>query len=181
MSGRVPICAESLVTSIRREFAAVPFPSHCGLHAAMAQDDWVDDELTLAKITKREDFVGEWWDVPIAHLRSCMMALSYLDAHGIAFYLPAYMTALVARPADFDSASRASSFQVVLTMLPPDNDSELKPYFLSRFSLIEGARKQVCRQFLTYLSESDAYDERATRTAREAVAHEFWSSQSQDR
>ena len=170
------ISSESLVASIRREFAAVPFPSHCGLHAAMAQDDWVDDAATLTEITKRDDFVDGWWNVPIEHLQSCMMALSYLDAHGIAFYLPAYMVALVERPADFDTAGRASSFQVVLAMLPPDRDPELKRYFLSRFSSIDGARKHVCRQFLIYISESGAYDEHAKRAAREAMAHEFWSS-----
>lgn len=107
-----------------------------------------------------------------------MMALSYLDAHGIAFYLPAYMKALVESPEAFDTVNLASSFQVVLTMLPPDKDPELWLYFLGRFSSIDVARKRVCRQFLTYLSESVAYDEYSRRTAREAVAHEFWSGES---
>ncbi len=142
----------------------------------MAQDNWVEDEELLAEITRREDFVGQWWNVPIEHLRTCMMALSYLDAHGIAFYLPAYMTALVERPEDFESATRSSSWQVVVTMLPPDKNSKLEQYFLSRFSSLDGGKKRVSREFLAYLADHDAYHEHARQTAKEALAHEFWSS-----
>jgi len=143
----------------------------------MAKDDWVDDQDVLAEITRREDFIGEWWNVPIEHLRSCMMALSYLDAGGMAFYLPAYMTALIERPEDFDSATRSASWQIVFTMLPTDKDPELEQYFPNRFAFIDGARKRVCREFLAYLSEHDAYHDHARQIAREALAHEFWSTQ----
>ena len=141
----------------------------------MAQDDWVDDEYVLAEITRSEDFTGEWWNVPIEHLRSCMMALSYLDAKGMAFYLPAYMTALIERPEDFDTATRSASWQVVLTMLPADKDPEQKQYFLRRFAFIDVERKRVCREFLAYLSEHDAYHEHARQTAKDALVHEFWA------
>ena len=166
----------SLITDIRKEFACVPFPSHCGLHAAMAQDDWVDDEDVLAAITRREDLVGDWWDVPIDHLQRCMMALSYLDADGMAFYLPAYMTALIERPERFDGRTQSSSWQVVHAMLPDRKDPELDRYFLSRFSSIDGGRRRVCREFLAHVSGGDAYNEHAREIAQEALAHEFWSA-----
>jgi hypothetical protein len=60
-------------------------------------------------------------------------------------------------------------------MLPADKDPEMKQYFLSRFASIDGEKKRVCREFLAYLSERDAYHEHARQTAKEALVHEFWA------
>lgn len=173
------VSAESLSKSIRKEFAGVPFPSHCGLHAAMAKDDWVDDEGTLREITRREDYIGEWWNVPRAHLLQCMMALSYLDAPGMAFYLPAYMTAVLEEPEKFDEPGlRSSSWQVIHTMLPNDEDPELERYFFGQFSKFSGAMKRICREFLVYVAACSAYNDHARQIAKEALAHEFWLRES---
>lgn len=101
--------AESLINSIRKEFAGVSFPLHCGLHGAIAKDDWIDDEGTMREITQREDYIGEWWNVPREHLLSNMMALSYFDALGMAFYLPSYMAAVIEEPEKFDEPGVRSS------------------------------------------------------------------------
>lgn len=173
------ISAESISTHIRVAFASVPFPSHCGLHAAMAKDDWVDDENTLRGITLREDFNGEWWNVPRMHLHQCMMALSYLDAEGMVFYLPAYMMAILEEPEEFDRPGViSSSWQVAHTMQPNNEDQELEKYFLEQFSKFDDAMKRVCVEFLTYVAACDAYDEHARQIAKDALAHEFWSNKS---
>jgi hypothetical protein len=172
--------AELLVAHIRMAFADVPFPSYCGLHAAMAMDVWVSDEPTLAEITRREDYIGEWWNVPLEHLLECMLALSYLDAHGVAFYLPAYMSAIVEKPESFDSVGRSRSGQVLFMLLPKDEgeDPGLKQYFLDRFSMIHGARKRACVEFLAYVAACEAYHEHAREMAKKALAHEFWAGKS---
>jgi hypothetical protein len=171
--------AKSICSDIKIAFAGVPFPSHGSLHAAMAKDDWVDDENTLRDITLRDDFNGEWWDVPRAHLHQCMMALSYLDAQGMAFYLPAYMSAILEEPEEFDRRGvKSSSWQVIHTMLPNNEDRELEKYFLEQFSAFDGAMKRVCVEFLAYVATCSAYDEHARQIAKEALAHEFWSIKS---
>ncbi len=106
------------------------------------------------------------------------MALSYLDAAGMTFYLPAYMTALIQRPEDFDANRRSSSWQVAAAMLPDRGDPELEDYFLSRFSPMDEGKRRICREFLAYLSTNTAYNEHAREVAREALTHEFWSTQS---
>lgn len=172
--------AELLIQRIREGFGEVPFPSHCGLHSAVAMDDWIDDEHVVREITQREDYIGDWWNVPKEHLLRCMMALSYLDASGIEYYLPAYMKAVIEEPSAFDEARiRASSWQVVHTFLPDDEDPELKGYFQERFSKIDGRKKRVCREFLQYVANCAEYNEHAREIAKEALAHEFWSSNSQ--
>ena len=159
------ISTESLIAGIRREFAAVPFPLHCGLHAAMARDDWVDDEVTLAEITKHQDFIGEWWNVPAEHLQSCMMALSYLDAGGMIFYLPAFMTALIERPEDFDKCHRSSSWQVAFTMLPEREDPKTAAAFLEPV-LTDGRREEAHLQRISRLSLHECGVQRACKRNR---------------
>jgi hypothetical protein len=137
-----------LQTRIREEFAQVPFPEHCGLHAAVAKDDWIDDEKTLREITLNKDYVGEWWNVPIEHLVECMMALSYFDASGMEYYLPAYMNAIVSNPEAFDvPRKKSSSWQVVYTMLPDTEDPELVQHFHEQFNNIQGGKRQVVIDF----------------------------------
>lgn len=171
--------AASICRDIKIAFASVSFPSHCGLHAAIAKDDWVGDESILRDITLREDCNGKWWDVPKTHLHQCMMALSYLDALGMAFYLPAYMTAILEEPEEFDRTGvRSSSWQVVHTMLPNSEDLELKKYFLEQFCAIDGAMKRVCVEFLAYVAACHSYDEHAREIAKEALSHDFWKIRS---
>jgi hypothetical protein len=41
------ITKEQLKDEILAAFGSVPFPLHRGLHAAMAVDDWIEDENVL--------------------------------------------------------------------------------------------------------------------------------------
>ena len=166
-----------LVEQIHHEFQSVPFPLHCGLHAAVAKDDWISDKIVLKKITQNQDFIGKWWDVPEKHLVECMMALDYLDGKGMEFYLPSYMTLLVKKPIAFDVPHvKSSSWQVLYTMLPPDGiDQDLVAHFKEQFSRIVGGKRMVCIQFMDYVSKCESYDHHARKIAKEALDHEFWA------
>ena len=169
---------KQLLSEIRSAFEDAIFPSHCGLHAACARDDWIDDEEQLRRITLRDDFVGDWWDVPDEHLLDCMMALSYLDKEGMKFYLPAYMTAVVERPEQYDSASRSSSWQVVFTLLPPSQDNEplLRDRFKMLFDGFDSSKRNVVRKFLNYVCASDLYNTHAREISGECLSEGFWNS-----
>lgn len=164
-----------LVSKIKNEFLGVPFPIHCGLHAAMAMDDWVEDELVLREITRTKDILANWWEIPPDHLIKCMLALSYLDAAGIEFYLPAYMKAILDEPKLFDEPGvRSISWQVLFVMLPDTEDQELKDYFNERFSRIRGSKREVCVEFLEFVAGSAEYDDHARKIAKEALNNDFW-------
>ena len=142
----------------------------------MAMDEWIDDENVLREITQSEDYIGEWWDVPIEHLLQCLMGLSYLDAAGMEFYLPAYMKVIVEKPEVFDEAGITSrSWAIAYTMLPDDEDQEMAQYFQERFSKIREGKKHVCREFLQYLANCMTYDEHTRQIAKEALGHKYWS------
>ena len=58
----------------------------------MEKDNWVSDPDVLAKITADQDLKGEWWQIPDKELQECFLGYAHLDASGIEFYLPAYLT-----------------------------------------------------------------------------------------
>ena len=167
--------APSLIQSIRKEFGEIPFPHHRGLRAALAMDDWITDETVLREITRTKDFIGQWWEVPVEELQRYMLGDCYLDEHGIEFYLPAFMVAVLAHPEAFDHPRKSSSWRVVYLMSPDSEDPELKDYFLSRFVRIVGGKKRACRDFLRYVSGSPFYNEEATSLASQVLAHEYWA------
>ena len=173
--------ASALVSDIANAFGVVPFPIHRGLHAAMAMDDWIEDEALLREITRTKDFIGEWWEVPADELQRCMLAHSYLDDHGVEFYLPAYMTALLKHPSVFDSENRISSRQVISFMYchkedPDEDPDELRSLFLTKFARIVGGKKRACRNFLSFMAESTRYNESTNEFAKEVLAQKFWAS-----
>ncbi len=171
---------KSLIRKIHDEFGSVPCPSHCGLHAALTLDDCISDGYELREITQREDYIGEWWDVPKEHLLQCMMALSYLDEAGIDFYLPAYMKVVIENPKLFDEPGiRSNSWRIVYAMLPDSSfDSELQQHFTEQFSRIHGGKKRVCREFLQHINKCKDYDEYASHLAKKALSHRFWATDS---
>lgn len=160
--------ASTLTQRIRKQFGSIPFPLHCGLHAAMAKDDWICDEDELRRITQRSDYIGEWWDVPFDHLLRCQTALCYLDCAGMEFYLPAYMVAVLQQPPSCSS-------QIIFTFLPDADDPELHEYFLEQFSRIVDGKKRVCRDFLQHVAECGSYFPHVREPASEALANGYWA------
>lgn len=125
---------------------------------------------TTGRINFRKDCLGNEFSKPgFRKKRETLLA-------GIRYYLPAYMKAVIEEPRAFDEARvRSSSWRVVYTFLPDEEDPELKKYFQERFSKIIGGKKSVCRVFLQYVANCIEYDEHAREIAKEALAHEFWS------
>ncbi len=167
-----------LSEKIKRAFGRIEFPSHCGLHAAVAMDDWISDEITLRNLTLEKDFAGDWWDVPIEHLLNCMTGLSYLDADGIEFYLPAYMVALIDRPEAFYISELFSrDGTLIFSMLPEyDDDEDFRTYFEEQFAKIVGHKKKVCREFLEFIRLDEHYSRQAKELSIKALESEYWAN-----
>ena len=139
---------EQLIQRIRGVFGSVPFPKHCGLRAGMERDNWVSDPDVLAKITADQDLKGEWWQIPDKELQDCSLGYAHLDASGIEFYLPAYLTlALNGR-----NINHYSDAFYQLRVDPEEEDDEgMREHLISRLSKIKGEKKQVCIEFLEYV------------------------------
>lgn len=162
-----------LLRDIEHAFKDVPFPDHRGLHAALAMDNWVDDEGELKRITSSKDYSGDWRSVPVAHLAKCgSLALNYLDAKGVRFYLPAFM-AMAVRSLTIEALSPLLTF---LNPVPLGGDPELLGNFREKFSLLNVQQKKVVVEFLkvmkVYFSKSNV---RAVPIVDQILGHPFWS------
>lgn len=142
--------SEKLMMKIKEAFQYAEFPSHLGLHAALAKDKWVQNPIKLKQITLEKDYFGDWWDVPDKHLEECgSLALNYLDAVGVYFYLPAFMLKAL-RDKTVKSLSPVSVF---LNPIPFNNDQELYLHFCEKFKLFDSRNKHLCTEFLRIMNK----------------------------
>ena len=139
-----------LITYIEEAFEGVPQPVTITLHAAQAHDDY-DYENDVNH--RKKDFIGEWNSVPTEHLAKCRDALSYLDATGMRFYLPAYMVWVLK---DFGKLDIVDYVLYAFDNHP--NDDELGKYFKERFSLFNEKQLRACALFVKYCGEDDPED-----------------------
>jgi len=151
---------EELTADLRATFGSVPFPSHQGLRGAMARDDHASDS-EVASITADQDFHGEWWQIPREELWECSLALSFLDAAGVWFYLPAYLEMAL----DDVGKRRLSVLQLIDTAI---DDPELRAYREERLCGLSDAQRQVCVRVLRFL-RSQLIDDPSTQFERDDI------------
>ncbi len=162
---------EQIKSQIRSAFGNVEFPNHCGWNAAIAKDSWVSDPDELLRITNIKDVKGSWWEVPFGSLANCSMAQCYLDARGVEFYLPAFMTGVI------DNPIRKNYSSLISWLTPRENDEEcnLYDYFCEKFALIDLPRKRVCIRVLKYIEENlEPTDPFSQEEIENILSHEFW-------
>ena len=162
---------EAIKKQIKDAFGDVPFPSHCGIKAAIAMDDWISDPDILREITAKKDVKGKWWEIPYEEFKYCSLAFCYLDAKGTEFYLPAYMTIVL-------DCMQRKDYNTLISWLKPDideEDSELLEYFCEQFANIGIDRKKSCVNVLKYIqNHADKADYCSKQEIDAILSHEFW-------
>jgi hypothetical protein len=76
---------------VRKAFEGVKLGEGVGLRQGQGVDDYAD-ECTLASY-RAQDEKDDWSAIPIADLDRCYSSLSFFDADGMRFHLPAYLVA----------------------------------------------------------------------------------------
>src|SRR4051812_37598398 len=80
---------EALIAEVTAAFDGVSREDGTTLHEADAIDDWKSD--AECRVARRLDTEGRWQNVPDEDIWACCSALSFLDAKGFRYYLPAFM------------------------------------------------------------------------------------------
>jgi hypothetical protein len=168
---RMDTDANKLVNRVITEFGSIVFPSHCGLRAAVAMDDWISDPIELRRITAEQDVKGEWWEIPESELKEISLASCYLDATGTQFYLPALLVKVLR---DLSCAYCAALVRW-LTPLADEPDCALYQHFLAKFAALTEGQKDVCTDVLRYVgARTNANDPWITDKIGEILTHEYW-------
>jgi len=148
--------AQQVCQTIEAAFAGVTLGNGVGLHEARGLDDYAD-HATLAAY-RAKDEKHDWHRITAEALNHCNSSLSFFDAKGMRFHLPAYLIAEL--NGDF-------GFGLVFCL------TDLSEYSISQFKLLSPAQHAAIRAFLLHIQ-----DDREYQAERRAILHalnEFWT------
>lgn len=123
-----------LINQIKDAFARVTLGKGIGLWEGNALDDYADD-TTLSEC-RQKDERDNWPAIPVDDLNFCHCSLSYLDAEGIRFLLPAFLV-----------AELEGTYHYCDTIFYLVN---LQDGWSSRFDLLTQAQRTAVREFLIF-------------------------------
>ena len=129
---------EELCRKIEDAFAGVKLGNGIGLNEGQGLDYYAD-KLTLAKY-RAKDEKDDWHRLSGEELNRCQSSLSFFDALGMRFHIPAYMIA------DINGVFR-HELVFHLTNLNDNN--------ISRFALLSLKHRDAVRSFLLNRAESN--------------------------
>jgi hypothetical protein len=131
---------EELKIAIRKAFANVTLGDGIGLEEAQAIDDYETAAVRAARRAKDE--TRDWTAIDAEALNRCYSSLSFFDAKGMRFHLPAYMIAELEGRYDYDLAS---------TIAYSTTDDE-------RYLLLNDAQVAAVRDFLRFCRDQPEYE-----------------------
>lgn len=150
--------ADRVVALVRSAFHGVTLGNGVGLRQGQGLDDYAD-ERTLASY-RAQDEKNDWSAIPVADLGRYGSSLSFFDAEGMRFHLPAYLVA------DLEGSLQSGDvlFHLVYTDQGP-------------FDMLSTTQREAVRQFLL-LRLSDHHRE-FCHPAIEAALANYWTAKSE--
>ena len=131
--------AQEVYRTIEAAFAGVSLGGGVGLQEAQGLDDYADAAACAAY--RSNDEKDDWHRIPAKALQHCNSSLSFFDAEGMRFHLPAYLLADLRDDYGFGMA-----FCLTQT-------SDYDRYF----SLLSEAQRRAVRAFLLHILDEPDY------------------------
>lgn len=147
---------ETLCQLIREAFAGVKLGGGVGLQQAQGLDDYAD-EATCARY-RVDDEKDDWSQIPVEKLNRCNSSLSFFDAEGMRFHLPAYLIAELRGLYGFGMAFPLT---------------HLSDYSKGQFALLSSEQRRAVRAFLLHLRDDLEYQFERPQIIR--ALDEFWT------
>ncbi len=135
--------AEQLKRLIRQAFESVKLGEGIGLWEAQAIDDY--EPPKIRKERRARDQTESWQNIPDEDLRQCESSLSFFDAAGMRFHIPAFMIAEI---------NGNSSVGPIYSL------TDLFDYTLEQFAALSDPQRNAVSEFLLYLDslEPEGFD-----------------------
>lgn len=146
------ITKDELRRAIRQAFAGVVLGDGIGLWEAQAIDDYADAETRQKQ--RLRDERNDWSGIPQESLLYADSSLSFFDAAGMRFHLPAFLVA------ELDGSSNGGPL-FALTNLWDEQ----------RFALLNNDQRHVIRTFLEWCLEQREYEYEYDAIRRALVDH----------
>jgi hypothetical protein len=136
---------------IRNAFRGVTLGEGVGLMQGQGLDDYEDDDVLMEY--RAQDEKQDWTAIPVDKLNYCHSSLSFFDAEGMRFHLPAFLLS------DLAGTFMTSS---VIFHLTYEGD-----YARQKFSLLSEEQRAAVRAYLMLRLDDPMYefDHKRIRTA----------------
>jgi hypothetical protein len=148
---------DALCSMIREAFAGVKLGDGVGLQQAQGLDDYEDDATCVRY--RENDEKDDWTRIPVEELNRCNSSLSFFDAEGMRFHLPAYLVA---------DLQGAYNFGMAFCL------THLSGYSTSQFALLSEAQRSTVRAFLLHIAEDPDYEFDRPHIIR--ALNEYWNA-----
>lgn len=125
---------EQVKQKICSAFTGVTLQEGVGLYQAQGIDDYASQAQCLAYRAKDEKL--NWKNISIDDLNRCNSSLSFFDAQGMLFHLPAFLLA---------SLNDEYRFDLIFTL------TQLDPHTDRKFSLFNAEQRSAVRSYLLFL------------------------------
>jgi hypothetical protein len=154
--------ADELIITISEAFRGVTLGNGVGLQQAQGLDDYEDEETCAAY--REGDEKEDWRAISSDELNGCQSSLSFFDAEGMRFHLPAYMIAELRGEYDF-------GMSFCLTHL----DAHGRTYFAA----LSTVQRKAVREFLLFLRDDPDYQ--LDRAEIDQALVSFWTPEDHSR
>ncbi len=142
---------------IREAFRGVRLGSGVGLLEGQAIDDYADD--ATRKAYREQDEKNDWQRISVDALNRCNSSLSFLDAEGMRFHLPAFLIAELNGELNVD---------------PIFHLTQLDDYAKSKLATLSSEQRKAVREFLLFLRDDPDYE--FDRPQIERALSDYWNN-----
>lgn len=150
--------ADELIATISEAFRGVTLGDGVGLRQAQGLDDNEDNETCA--VYRERDEKDDWRAISSDDLNGCNSSLSFFDAEGMRFHLPAYMTAELRGEYGF-----GMSFCL----------THLDPHGRTYFTVLSEVQRQAVREFLLILRDDPDYQ--FDREEIDQALESYWTAE----
>ncbi len=152
----MPIDKKNLISTINTAFENVTLGNGVGLSEADAIDSYQDLQTRAAYREKDEKL--DWKKIPSSSLNEYNSSLSFFDAEGMRFHLPAFLLA---------DLNEEYNFGMTFAL------THLSDYRKSQFELLSPDQRKAIKLFLEYLLNDEAFDYEAPQI--KSAIENYWS------
>lgn len=149
--------AQAICQKIRAAFAGVQLGGGVGLKQAQGLDDYEDEETCAA--WRADDEKEDWSRITSHRLNCCNSSLSFLDAEGMRFHLPAYLMA---------DLKGEYGFGMDFTL------THLSDHCIKQFELLSAEQRVAVRDYLEFIRNDPDYQFGRSDIDRALVG--YWSA-----
>lgn len=131
---------DQIIEKIEAAFSGVILGQGIGLFEAQALDDYESEEVQ--KRWREEDEKINWKSIPYEALQRCHSSLSFFDADGMKFHLPAYIIGSINGEVDD----------------PIFHLTDMGSYMESRLVTLNSLQKKAVMEYLTWCLTEEDYE-----------------------